>query len=68
MEYVIWGVPKGESEEQVLISEQFGLTSLEQANKVMDRLVNEYGCTNCRVQSIDLRNGIANDFRKAINL
>lgn len=55
-EYVIWGVPKGMKEETLLISKFDGRTITDKA--VADRLakilVDKHGCTNVRIQEIDL--------------
>lgn len=50
-EYVIWGKPEGETEEQVLYSLA---RSQGQADKVMTVLAEKYNCRDMRVQILDL--------------
>ena len=50
-EYIIWGIPPGERDEDVLYTKA---DSPAEAKRVMDILKNEHGCTKLRVQVLDL--------------
>ena len=53
-EYVIWGVAPGTSIETLLVSEKANIKSEEQAQNIVDKLINEHGCTSCRIQVFNL--------------
>ena len=59
-EYIIWGVPPGERNEDVLYTKA---DSPAEAKRVMDILKNEHGCTKLRVQVLDLSKEL--DLKKA---
>jgi len=50
-EYIIWGIPPDERNEDVLYTKA---DSPAEAKRVMDILKNEHGCTKLRVQVLDL--------------
>jgi hypothetical protein len=51
-EFVIWGIPKEEEEEVILYTKA---KSLEEAKEMLDILQQpKYGCTQTRIQTIDL--------------
>jgi hypothetical protein len=60
-EYIIWGIPKGEKHEQVLYTLA---TNMPAAEYIKGKLENEYQCTKCRIQVLDLTE--KPDFVKAI--
>lgn len=62
-EYVIWGVPKDKTEEEILFTE--AQTKVE-ADKVIEVLQEKYGCTNCRIQVIDFTKDFNQEFINAI--
>ena len=53
MEIIIWGKPKGEKCEQLLISEQAGIRTVQKAKEVIKMLESKYGCTKCRYSVLD---------------
>ena len=67
-EYIIWGKPPHSDDETLLVSETAGLTSMEQAQRVIAQLTDIHGCTDCRVQVFTLGNGadVINAFKGAI--
>jgi hypothetical protein len=67
-EYIIWGKPPHSDDETLLVSETSGLTSMEQAQRVIAQLTDIHGCTDCRVQVFTLGNGadVINAFKGAI--
>ena len=64
-EYIIWGVPKGDTEEKLLVSEHGGIKSMEQAKQVCERLEKQHGCIKCHIQVMDLANTIPEDITHA---
>jgi len=50
-EYIIWGVPPGQRNEDVLYTKA---DSPAEAKRVMDILKTKHGCTKLRVQVLDL--------------
>lgn len=56
-EFVIWGIPAGECDEQLLYTKA---TTRQQAEQVKRILETKKGCTEVRIQSVDL--DIAPDF------
>jgi hypothetical protein len=61
-EYVIWGIPPGKDEEEVLFTKA---ETMDQAEKAMKILIDNHGCTECRIQVIDFESDP--DFIGAIN-
>jgi hypothetical protein len=55
MEYVIWGIPPGQADETILLAEPNGkpITSIEAAQRFLERLETKHGCTRCRIQTLD---------------
>ena len=56
-EYIIWGVPEGNKEKIEALREEVLYTqakSLKQAEDVMKQLREKHGCTDVRLQTIDL--------------
>ena len=49
-EYVVWGVPKGETDEQVLYTKATTNDRATQAKKILETK----GCTQVRVQVLDM--------------
>ena len=66
-EYVIWGIPKNESNEVLLITEYQGkkLTDIGDAEDVKLWLTIHKGCKDVRIQTIDFSEPV--DFTKTIN-
>jgi hypothetical protein len=62
IEYVIWGIPPGESEENVLHTKS---RSMGEAKKILRILEEEHGCKKCRIQVLDLT--ARPDFSKIFN-
>jgi hypothetical protein len=56
-EYIIWGIAPNTTEEVLLVSEKASIKTMEQAEEVVSKLEAEHGCTACRVQVFNLRNG-----------
>ena len=50
-EYVIWGVPPGKRDEEILYTKA---KSMSEANRIRKVLESKYNCTKTRVQTIDL--------------
>jgi hypothetical protein len=64
-EYVIWGIPEGESMEDILYTKA---ESEEEAEKIMKILENKYNCSNVRLQIIDFEMPITKeDWKNTIN-
>lgn len=64
-EYIIWGVPPGKKDEQILFTKA---KSMGEAKKVIETLTQKHGCKKCRVQTIDLSQDtdFSQEFGKAI--
>jgi len=67
-EYIIWGIPPQGDMETLLVSEQAGIASREQADRVAATLTDVHGCRAVRVQEFRFDNGdeLADMFRKAV--
>ena len=50
-EYIVWGIPPGKKDEEVLYTKS---KSKSEANKICDLLEKKHGCKKCRVQVLDL--------------
>ena len=50
MEFIIWGCPHNETDENILYTLA---ESHAEANKVIQTLEKDHGCTGCRVQEFD---------------
>lgn len=55
-EYAIWGVPKGQTEETLLMAKFDGefIVGVRLARKLADRLGKEFGATKIRIQELDM--------------
>lgn len=62
-EFIVWGIPPNQTMEDVLMT---NATSLDMAQRQVQVLESKYGCTNCRIQILNLRD--KPDFTKAINI
>ena len=67
MEYVIWGIPPHKDAEEILCINIDGKTIKDEklAQWAANQLSDLYGCTNVRIQTIDLNT--APDFVGALN-
>ncbi len=59
MEYVIWGIPPGQSDETVLYTRA---ETMERAEQAAALLASRHGCCNLRIQVIDLSRDISKDW------
>jgi len=68
-EYVIWGVPAGQTEETLLLEKVEGelITSRADAEKYKKVLETKHGCTKTRIQELDLSQEPVWDAKKLIN-
>ena len=65
IEYIIWGGPKGETEETLLYTKA---TTSDEAKRVMKILKDDYGASKLRIHVLDLSKEItADDFVGSIN-
>ncbi len=55
MEYAIWGIPPGQSDETLLVAMPGGkpITSAFQANRLAELMADKHKCTKVRVQKLD---------------
>jgi hypothetical protein len=55
-EYVIWGISQGSNEESLLLTkfENKPISSKEVAENLLNVLSNKYGCTDLRIQAVNL--------------
>ena len=67
IEYIIWGIPKDKINEEILISEKFGIKSLVLANAVCKDLEEKHGCKNTRIQIVDLSINPLELFKQSVN-
>ncbi len=67
-EYAIWGKPPNQTEETLLLAQPQGrpITDPEEAQKLMAVLVNQHGCTDCRIQTIDMENSDMSGFERSV--
>lgn len=66
-EYIIWGKsPKNPNHEDVLISEKYGIKSMEEAQKIMKALEEKHNCFDMRVQVIDMGVDASDTWNSAI--
>jgi len=67
-EYIIWGIPPQAEMETLLVSEQAGIASREQAERIVATLTDVHGCRAVRIQEFRFGNGdeLADMFRKAV--
>jgi len=66
IEYVIWGVPPNEEEEKLLLTNLEGkpVTDIEVAKNLKSVLEKKHGCTNVRIQTVDLSDNDFSAFKK----
>lgn len=50
-EYVVWGVPKGETDEQVLYTKAETMERAQQAKTILET---QKGCAQVRIQVVDM--------------
>ena len=63
-EYIVWGVPKGERDEQVLYTKA---KSPSEAKKIMKILKDKHGVSKIRLQTLDLSKELTDkDFTGAL--
>lgn len=69
-EYVIWGIAPNKTEEELLVANLEGkpITDKTLAEATKELLTNRHGCTNVRIQTINLQNDFNAAFIKAINI
>ena len=64
MEYIIWGIPQGERDEQILYTKA---TTKQMAEAVCNALKAKHCCTGVRIQSLDMQaNDVQKQFRRAV--
>lgn len=68
-EYVIWGIPQGQTEETLLLEAPGGkrITSREEAERLKTLLETKYGATKTRIQELDLSQPLEWDAKKMVN-
>lgn len=66
IEYVIWGVPPGKTDEDLLVSKLEGktVTDLKIAERVKDVLETKHGCKNVRIQTVNMSDNDFSAFKK----
>lgn len=62
-EYIIWGIPEGKTEEQVLFTKAATLWEAEQIKVIIEQ---RFKARNCRIQILDLSTPV--DFAKILNI
>lgn len=69
-EYIIWGIPNGESEEQILLSEFEGekITDKDEAYNLAKLIIKKFNPEKIRVQEIDFEIDFTKAFKSAINI
>lgn len=69
-EYIIWGIPPQGEMETLLVSEQAGLATYDQARAACGLLAQRHGCTALRIQRLeplDDAREIVTMFKAAVN-
>ena len=66
-EFVIWGKAPNPKIEDLLVSEKAGINSQAQAESVLRSLESKHGCTECRIQVIDLSKPLKWDALSLLN-
>lgn len=66
VEYVIWGIPPGKSDESLLVAKLEGkpVTDKNAAEKVKSVLEDKHGCTEVRIQTVNLSDNDFSAFKK----
>ena len=57
IEYIIWGKAPGANHEDLLVSEQAGIASRAQAERIVATLRDVHGCRDLRIQEFSFGNG-----------
>lgn len=57
IEYIIWGKAPGAEHEALLVSEQAGVASRAQAERIVVTLRDVHGCRDLRIQEFSFGNG-----------
>lgn len=57
IEYIIWGKAPGADHENLLVSEQAGIASRAQAERIAATLRDVHGCRDLRIQEFSFGNG-----------
>lgn len=57
IEYIIWGKAPGAIHEDLLVSEQAGIASRAQAERIVVTLRDVHGCRDLRIQEFSFGNG-----------
>ena len=57
IEYIIWGKAPGANHEDLLVSEQAGIASRAQAERIVTTLRDVHGCRDLRIQEFSFGNG-----------
>jgi len=67
-EFILWGIPPQAEMETLLVSEQAGIASREQAERVAATLTDAHGCRAVRIQEFRFGDAseLADMFRKAV--
>ena len=67
-EYILWGIPPQAKMETLLVSEQAGIASREQAERIAATLTGVHGCRAVRIQEFRFGDAseLADMFRKAV--
>jgi len=67
-EYIIWGIPNGETEETILLTKFMDklITDKETANSLGKILIKKYGVTKLRIHEFSLNE--KPDFTKTLNI
>ena len=68
-EYILWGIAPNGDMETLLVSEQAGIASREQAERIAATLTDVHGCRAVRIQEFRMGDAseLAGMFRQAVN-
>lgn len=68
IEYIIWGKAPGDEYETLLVSEQAGIASRAQAERICNTLRDVHGCRDVRIQEFSFGDGseVITAFRSAV--
>lgn len=66
-EFIIWGIPSGETSEIVVISEKANIESYDMAKWACGVLEEKHGIKNTRIQIIDFSDNIFENFNQTVN-
>lgn len=67
-EFILWGIPPQAEMETLLVSEQAGIASREQAERIAATLTDVHGCRAVRIQEFRFGDAseVADMFRRAV--